>query len=419
MALKVLYEKKESEKSNSISFYLTNPNQKLKVNLDKNQWRISFQFESKFYRYRKIGTLQPNKIQNIQDRLKQWEEIILHLFDLLLNDYNAFIDFLNEKKDNRNLLLTDISKDYLDYVDKTNKASTYTKYKGSNAVFIRLFGQYTIQDLHPKNKPLIVEKINKELSNYSPKQYNELVSYFSRVIGYLNSNLSHYELEKEYYNPFQFDRLFKKKIVKKSDLHRLFTDNDYYSIRKYILDHEMYMLDLAMSLIYDCHIRISELQSIQLKHIDITKGTIQIYSIDVKTNVRICRLSIETTKKINDLITIHNIDTSKQKDLYIFGYKALFFQTKQIGETYLTEQFSSVRDALKLDKNYTLYGTKHYANGIKYTKLKARNTPYSQIISILMNINGHKNASMTETYLRDTLNIHDDSTTELMDYVLD
>jgi integrase len=405
-----------STKGNSVIYFLLNSYNKFKINLNRKEWLISFTINRRNYRLKAFNNFQPNLIQILSQREKEWERIIISIFNLYLNQFDYLVKLLNPQSVNQ-LTLLKLCSDYLAFVELKNKKATFIKYKQLNRTFLNLFESYNIDEFDSSKRNNIINVVEKNWKiKYSPKQYNELISYGNRLIKFLNSNLSTYGLKQYIYNPFQFDYNLPKSSIPRSNMHRLYTTNDYAIIRQEVINREYNMLHLLIQLILDTHMRINELIQLRVKDINLENGTICMDSVIYKAGARI---SLLTKTSLELLSCILNSATNKCdiEDKYIFGKLGKYLQNSPVNESMFNRQFNTIKKELKLNKFYTLYGFKHYSCFIKFQKLKEKNLPYSRIVSILQSINGHTNPQTTEIYLRNVLNIKDDTTTELINYL--
>jgi integrase len=178
----------------------------------------------------------------------------------------------------------------------------------------------------------------------------------------------------------------RKKI--KTESHQVFNEDDFKLIMDWLNQKDAYAALFCKSIYYTC-IRPKELRHLQLKHMDMKKGTITVPASISKNKlaqpVFIDGSLMVELKKLNL--------TSYSQDYFLFGSTTNIVGPTHIGENTPYTRFRKCLVALKLDdKDYTLYALKHFSN---VSKRKAGWT-----FDDIARANRHSSIAETETYLK-------------------
>jgi integrase len=211
------------------------------------------------------------------------------------------------------------------------------------------------------------------------KQYEAKT--INTTIGYLHTV---FERIKNCYpipeNPFLIN-----KLIEKEPDSEIWTDDLKKKISKYLKKncHELFIILL---LVYHCYLRPDEIRKIQVKNINLAKGTIKISSRKGKST---CVKYPTISKQLKKLLAVIIKDLAP--DTYIFS-KGLKPGKKPISRNIISMRFKAIREKLDIPAEYKLYHFKHTGN--------------SEMIDSGLNVrelqkqNGHSSLSITEKYLK-------------------
>src|SRR5690606_35824073 len=190
------------------------------------------------------------------------------------------------------------------------------------------------------------------------------------------------------------------RTVPKTAMHQVFSE-DHFKIIMESLKSDPYTDFFCKAIYYTC-IRPKELRELQLKHIDLEKGTIYIPS-HISKNKKDGHVSITPNfKKELDKLNLPDLD----RELYLTGSVTNITGKSKVGDGTPYRRFiGHLKKLGLLDNNYTLYSFKHTSNVKKFLG--------GWKLAEIMVANRHSSLEQTENYLKDLTKFVDISQKEV------
>jgi integrase len=181
----------------------------------------------------------------------------------------------------------------------------------------------------------------------------------------------------------------RKKI--KTESHQVFNEDDFKLIMDWLNQKDAYAALFCKSIYYTC-IRPKELRHLQLKHMDMKKGTITVPA-NIAKNKKALPVSIDPSL----MLELNKLQIDKQNpESYLFGSTSNIIGSKRIGDNTPYDHFQRcLKDLELLGRNYTLYSFKHTSNVKKFKS--------GWSLAEICAANRHSSIAETETYLKDLL----------------
>jgi len=353
----------------------------------KQSWHVEFFYEHpitiKNIRIRITDNL--NRIKDPLEKLNQFEKLLNKYSLLLENGYNPFEKQSSNEVEKKLAPLT--------LIEARVKFETYHKAKNTRAKSIKSYLSKIDQfiDFMGDNKKVVNVKdidIINYLHTYAlNKSWTGVTYNMAKVC--LN-NLFKYLLINKYVEANPVTLIERRKQVK-TELHQVFTDEDFKLIMEWLRLNDPYCLLFVQMIYYTC-IRPKELRLTQLKFIDLDNQRI-IIPASVSKNKKSLPVKIDKAL-MNELVKL-NLDTYPT-DYYLFGNTKSIVASNKIGENTPYKRFNRCLQELGLlNKNYTLYSFKHLSNVRKYLA--------GWSIAEICSANRHSSLVETETYLKDLI----------------
>ncbi|MDO7873689.1 hypothetical protein Q5H93_03010 [Hymenobacter sp. ASUV-10] len=225
-----------------------------------------------------------------------------------------------------------------------------------------------------------------------PKTYNGYRDTLSAVFNYL------LKLEAVNRNPVRgVDR---RKVVA-SDMHQPYTEQQRQAIREEIARRDDEQLQLFISFVYYCFIRIgSELRLLQVR--DLLPGTVRVPGSRAKNDQA---EHVAIPRQLEALIQQYGL-RSYPADFYVFT-KGRKPGPVAVGKNWFAKRHRAILAAVGLDNgNYTMYGYKHTGAINLYLATKD--------IELVRRHCRHTHAGITATYLRKLGALHDGGAIDAM-----
>lgn len=181
-------------------------------------------------------------------------------------------------------------------------------------------------------------------------------------------------------NPFQI-----AKLIENEPETSIWNEDLKIKIANHLKENKPELFTILL-MVYHCYLRPDEIRQIQVKNINLERGTIKIIAKKGKSNhVKYPTISNQLREILTPLIKSLNPED------YIFS-RGLKPGKKPISRNVISMSFKKFREELKIPKEYKLYHFKHTGNsemlekGLNIRELQAQN--------------GHSSISITEKYLR-------------------
>jgi integrase len=279
------------------------------------------------------------------------ERIIREINTVLVN--GGYKSLLPRAEKSKRKTLT--VRDAFDHILKIKQASlrsrSYTDYLAAKNMFFTFFEQTQAEVLS-----LPVDQLrNEHFIEYfqwlqlerklKPKSVNNQKTYMRAL---LNNLVDEEYLEK---NPFT---KFKLLPVDEVTTHNIFTDEQARTIKDYLRQHNLQLLDLFEFIFYS-FVRPNEARQLKAKWMNLRTNVGHVPANISKT--RRAR-NFEITSPMREVLLRTGIETANPED-YIFS-KSGMCGPKKYGRHHFSLAFRDCLTALGMDNGYTLYSTKHY-----------------------------------------------------------
>ena len=353
----------------------------------KQTWYIDFSFynhiDGKMRRFR--ITKDGNRIKDPVTKLNYFNNLLAAYKELLEGGYNPCDERSNEKMKKTIISLTlDEAKQKFDEYQqgKGSRKKTIQTYTSKLAMFIEHFGAHRkVNEVTDYDITSFLNQAERE------KEWTGVTYNLARIV--LN-NFFKYLTVNRYVASNPVSGIETRKELK-TELHTVFSDEDFIKIMKWLKEHDPYCLFFVKMIYYTC-IRPKELRQLQLKHIDIKSNTITVPA-NIAKNKKALPVHIDEAlmKELEQLQLSQYPET-----YYLLGSTSKIVGKQQIGENTPYYRFQRCLKELGLvDKNYTMYSFKHLSN-----KKKALN---GWSLAEICKANRHSSLVETETYLKDLL----------------
>src|SRR5690606_11799254 len=274
--------------------------------------------------------------------------------DLLEGGWSPFDEINNEKlrKDSISIGVDEATQAFLQHHrDKGRRKKTIQSYDSKLKLIAGYFGNQKVNDIQDNDVLKFLSRIEKD-NKWSPKTYNNAKGIYYGLFQFLI--LEKYIKE----NPFLH---LPSRTVPKTEKHQVFKDDHFITImdsRK----SDPYTDFFCKAIYYTC-IRPKELRELQLKHIDLEKGTIFVPS-HISKNKKDAYVDIDPNfrKELNKLNIIGQDETlSLTASVVTVIGKSIV----SVGVRY--RRFIRYLKVLNLlENNYTLYSFKYTSNVRKF-----------------------------------------------------
>lgn len=334
-----------------------------------------------------------NRIKDPKEKELEAQRLCKMYNDLLEGGWSPFDEINNEKlrKDAISVGVDEATEAFLQHHrDKGSRKKTIQSYDSKLKLIASYFGNQKVNDIQDNDVLKFLSKIEKD-NKWSPKTYNNAKGIYYGLFQFLI--LEKYIKE----NPFLH---LPSRTVPKTEKHQVFKDDHFITIMD-SLKSDPYTDFFCKAIYYTC-IRPKELRELQLKHIDLEKGTIFVPS-HISKNKKDAYVNIDPNfRKELDKLDIANYD----KDFYLTGSLVSIIGETKVGDGTPYRRFIAHLEKLKLlNNNYTLYSFKHTSNVKRFMA--------GWTLAEIMIANRHASLEQTENYLKDLTKFVDISKKEV------
>jgi len=342
----------------------------------KETWYVEFYVDGK--RHRKSEGL---------NRIKSYQEKIIAFSDLR-DSYEQQLEsgafFYGGDPKKFKVIKPNVSKlikEFLQYQrDKNSRPKTIQSYSSKLTHLEKLYGRAPIDEVHHNHIVKLLLQLGKD---WKPKTYNNCKLIYSSFFEYC---IMEGHIEK---NPAS---RIKGKYVPKTEIHKVFQDEDFKLIMEEVEKDPMLCL-FVKSIYYTC-IRPKELTQLQLKHFDFKRNLISVPAHISKNKkdgwVNICA---NYRKLLEPFVGI-------DEQYYLFTSSKCIYGSKPFHTNRPYYKLRNIFVKLELDKKgYTMYSFKHYSNVKKFLA--------GWSLAEIMKANRHASIEETENYLKDLLDFVD------------
>ena len=361
----------------------------------KKTWHIEFYCfdpqSNKMKRSRFTDNL--NRLKDPKEKELEAQRLCKMYNDLLEGGWSPFDEFNNEKlrKDAISIGVDEATEAFLQHHrDKGSRKKTIQSYDSKLKLIAGYFGNQKVNDIQDNDVLKFLSRIEKDYK-WSPKTYNNAKGIYYGLFQFLI--LEKYIKE----NPFLYTP---SRTVPKTEKHQVFKDDHFKTIMD-SLKSDPYTDFFCKAIYYTC-IRPKELRELQLKHIDLEKGTIFVPS-HISKNKKDAYVNIDPNfRKELDKLDIDNYD----KEFYLTGSLVSIIGKTKVGDGTPYRRFIAHLEKLKLlNNNYTLYSFKHTSNVKRFMA--------GWTLAEIMIANRHASLEQTENYLKDLTKFVDISKKEV------
>lgn len=345
----------------------------------KERWFIEFHFDGK--RHRKSDGL--NRLKDYQKKFKEFSELRMHYENLLKS---GLFNTIKPEKIEIPILKEAISLFIQFQKDKGCREKTIQSYESKLKYLKDHYGNAKVDTIQFSIMNKLLVQLGKK---WMPKTFNNCKGIYFGLFefciseGFIHSN----PLSK-----------IKNRYVPKTEIHKVFTDDDFKIIMNEVEKDKMLSL-FVKSIYYTC-IRPRELMLLKRKHYDFERNIIFIPAEISKNRKDGYSTITPAFKKL--ILIFENINP----EFHFFCNDDCLYGSDPYHPNRPYKRFVSILKKVNLDKKgYTLYSFKHFSNVKKFLA--------GWSLAEIMKANRHASIEETENYLKDLLDFVDISEKEV------